>query len=146
MKNLKRYLIVVVLFLLPFYSFSQSMVSEITWTDSESTTYEGLLVLYPDNTGIFKVKFYNSVVGWVWVLQSAILTNRYDIYGNCTSFINCSYPRTSPNVGYSADNFLVYPNGTMYTQDYQGKWSTLIYATIIQQRYWKSKFREYGLD
>lgn len=128
------------------HCYSQSMVTEISWMDVEQTTYQGLLVLYPNNQGHFRVKFYHPVAGWVWVGQNATLTNQYDMYGNCTSFINCSYPQTSPYVPYSADNFIVYPNGTMYTQDYQGKWSTRIVARVIQPVYWQSKFSEYGLS
>lgn len=124
---------------------SQSLVTEITWTTSDYTTYQGLLVLYPNNTGDFVVKFYNPSVGWVWVHQKATLTNQYDVYGSCTSYITCSYPQTQPYVPYYADNFVVYPNGQMYTQDAQGAWSTLITAMVIQQPYWSGKFREYGL-
>jgi len=144
---MKTKLFVVVLFLifLSCKSYGQSMVTEITWTDAEYTTYKGLLVLYPNNQGCFKVKFYNESVGWIWVYQNAVLNNQYDYYGNCTSFINCSYPQAEPYVPYSADNFVVYPNGAMYTQDYSGKWSTLITAIVIQSQYWNRKFQEYGL-
>lgn len=124
---------------------SQSMVSEITWTDANYITYQGLLVLYPNNRGDFMVKFYDANIGWVWCHQKATLTNQYDAYGNCLSYINCSYPKTSPSVPYSADNFLIYPNGAMYTQDYSGNWSTLITAYVVQSAYWQSKMQEYGL-
>ena len=122
------------------------MVSEITWTDAEYVTYKGLLVLYPNNEGFFVVKFYNSTYGLVYCFQNAKLTNQYDMYGNCTSFINCSYPRVTPNLPYAADNFIVYPNGYMYTQDYYGKWSTLINCVVIQPEYWKMKLKEYGIE
>ncbi len=122
----------------------QSMVTEIKWTVA-SGTYQGLLVLYPNNLGDFVVKFYDYNVGWVWCHQNAVLTNQYDAYGNCTSYISCSNPQTKPYVPYAADNFLVYPNGAMYTQDYAGNWSTLITAVVVQPVYWHSKFLEYGL-
>jgi len=128
------------------FSYAQSMVTEISWVDVEQTSYQGLLVLYPNNQGYFKVKFYNPTVGWVWVVQNAELRNNYDMYGNCTSYINCSYPQTSPYVPYSADNFIIYPDGSMYTQDYYGKWSTLIVARVIPQGYWRDKFIEYRIN
>lgn len=141
----KLLITVVALFLSFITAYGQSHVSEIRWIDSESTTYTGLLVLYPNNSGVFKVKFYHPSVGWIWIYQKAKLTNQFDNYGNCTSFINCSYPQASPNVPYSADNFIVYPNGAMYTQDYSGKWSTQIVSVVIAQQYWQRKFQEYGL-
>ena len=126
-------------------SNSQSFVSEITWVDANNITYQGLLVLYPNNYGDFMVKYYHPYAGWIWCHQNAQLTNQYDAYGNCTSFINCSNPQTQPYQPYSADCFLVYPNGSMYTQDYAGNWSTLITAIVIQPAYWNSKLKEYGL-
>ena len=125
---------------------SQSTVVEITWTSADYTTYQGLMVMYPNNMGDFVVKFHNPSVGWVWVHQNAMLTNEYDYYGNCTSYITCSYPTVNPSyVPYAADNFICYPNGQMYTQDAAGTWSTMIVANPIQPAYWQSKLREYGL-
>lgn len=126
--------------------FSQSKVTEITWTAIGPKTYYGLLVLYPNNQGSFIVKFYDHHLGWITCQQDAVLTNRFDVFGNCTSFINCYYPKTTPNVPYSADNFIIYPNGTMYAQDAMGAWSTLITATSINPIYWQTKFNEYGLN
>lgn len=128
------------------YAHAQSMVTEIKWTDANYITYNGLLILYPDNSGIFVVKFYHPTYGMVYCQQNAKLTNQFDIYGNCTSFINCSYPRVTPNLPYSADNFIVYPNGNMYTQDYSGNWSTLITYYVIQPEYWRAKYREYNIE
>lgn len=126
-------------------SIAQSTVMEISWTDVEYTNYKGLLVLYPNNQGFLKVKFYNNDVGTVWVYQSALLTCQYDYMGNCTSYINCSYPQADPYVPYAADNFIIFPNGNMYTQDYSGKWSTYISAVLIQPVYWTNKFKEYKI-
>ena len=125
---------------------SQSMVTEISWYDSNYINYKGLLVLYPSNQGFLKVKYYLDGVGTVWVYQNATLTNRYDNYGNCTSYINCSYPKCYPNIPYSADNFVVFPDGSMYTQDYSGNWSTLITAWVVNNSSWRSKFNEYGVQ
>lgn len=125
--------------------FSQSQVTEITWTGIGPKTYYGLLVLYPNNQGSFIVKFYDHYLGWITCHQDAVLTNRFDVFGNCTSVINCYYPKTTPNVPYVADNFIIYPNGAMYTQDAMGAWSTLITATAIHPIYWQTKFLEYGL-
>lgn len=142
----KRILLLLsVFFLSVVCANAQSMVSEIKWTDADYVTYNGLLILYPDNSGIFVVKFYHPTYGIVYCRQNARLTNQFDMYGNCISFINCSYPRVTPNLPYSADNFIVYPNGCMYTQDYSGKWSTLITHCVIQPQYWKAKYREYNI-
>ena len=102
--------------------------------------------MYPDNTGIFAVKYFLQNIGWIWVAQDAVLTNRYDMYGNCTSYINCYNPLSVPQVPYAADNFIIYPNGAMYTQDAMGNWSTLITARPIERRYWSAKFTEYELN
>jgi len=122
----------------------QSLVTEISW-NVYNQNYTGLLVLYPNNKGILKVKTFIAGTGWVWVQQDAMLTNQYDIYGNCTSYINCYNPKTTPYVPWSADNFVIYPNGAMYTQDASGTWSTQIIAYVVQPNNWQNKFREYGI-
>lgn len=127
-------------------SFAQSTVMEISWTDVEYVNYKGLLVLYPNNQGFIKTKFYHAQIGDIWVYQNAVFSYQYDFMGNMTSYINCSYPQTQPNVPYSADNFVIFPNGRMYTQDYSGKWSTLVTAIAIQPAYWSAKFREYKIQ
>lgn len=125
---------------------AQSSVFEISWI-SNYVSYNGLLVLNNDNRGLFKVKYYNSMIqSNFWVSQKAVLTNQYDNYGNCMSYIYCSYPVTEPYTPYAADNFLVYPNGAMYTQDAGGSWSTLITATKIAPQYWQAKLYEYNID
>ena len=117
-----------------------STVMEIQWEQS-GITYTGLLLLYPNNTGCFKVKyFYGS---WIWCYQDARLTSTRDVFGNVTSYINCYNPKCA--LPYAADNFVIYPNGNMYTQDAAGNWSTLIQAVIIDPRYWAIKKNEYGL-
>lgn len=124
---------------------AQSAVLEITW--NVYTTYKGLMVTYPDNSGLFVVNFWSPDIAQnVTVLQDVRVSYQYDIYGNCTTFLNCFNPETYPYVPYSADNFVIYPNGTMYTQDYSGNWTTAIIATMIDPRMWSAKFREYGLD
>ena len=136
--------LVILLVLCPNIAKSQSMVTEISW-NVYNQNYTGLLVLYPNNQGVLKIKTFIVGTGWVWVLQDAVLTNQFDAWGNCTSYINCFNPITSPYVPWSADNFIVYPNGTMYTQDASGTWSTQIVAYVVPRQYWQSKFREYKL-
>lgn len=126
-------------------SHSQSMVAEINWNTS-NVYYHGLLILNPNNTGTFHVRFVNPYVGLVQVRQNAVLSNTYDLYGNCTSFVNCSYPKTTPYVPYSADNFIFYPNGMVYTQDYQGKWSTAVACRSVARGEWDDLFEEFGLE
>ena len=142
---MKKFLIAVLFAITSITIQAQSMVTEISWNQF-NVIYTGLLVLYPDNSGIFRLHYYLPNLGVVWVQQDATLTNQYDYYGNCTSFINCYNPVSVPHTPYAADNFIVYPNGSMYAQDAAGNWSTLITAQIIPQVYWRSKFIEYGLQ
>ena len=141
---IKQIIFAILMFCIPKLSNAQSMVTEISW-NMYNQNYTGLLVLYPNNRGIFKVKTYNASVGWVWIQQDAVLTNQYDIYGNCTSYINCYNPKTNPYIPYAADNFLVYPNGAIYTQDSAGNWSTQIVAMVVPDYNWQYKFNEYGI-
>lgn len=136
--------IVLVALLLPSSLKAQSMVMEVSW-NVYNQNYTGLLVLYPNNKGLFKLKTFLAGTGWVWVTQDAVLSNQYDIFGNCTSYINCYNPKTNPYVPWAADNFVIFPNGSMYTQDASGTWSTQIVACLINGVYWQSKFREYGI-
>lgn len=124
---------------------AQSMVTEISWNAPDGN-YTGLMVLYPNNKGVFKVKHFIAGVGWSWCTQDAVLTNQYDVFGNCTSYINCYNPRTQPYYPYAADNFIVYPNGAMYTLDASGTWSTQIVAYVVQPNNWQNKFQEYGIQ
>lgn len=132
------------LLLLPLNAKAQSLVMEVSW-NVYSQNYTGLLVMYPNNKGIFKLKTFIVNTGWVWVTQDAVLTNKYDLLGNCTSYINCYNPKTNPYVPWAADNFVIFPNGSMYTQDASGTWSTQIVACLINAMYWQTKFKEYGI-
>lgn len=124
---------------------AQSMVCEISW--NVGITYQGLLVTYPDNSGLFVVKYYNPYIqSVVWVNQSVLCSSQYDMYGGCTTIINCYNPVSYPNVAYSADNFIIYPDGSMYAQDDAGTWSTAIAAYVVSPQNWSSKFIEYGLQ
>lgn len=125
---------------------AQSIVSEVSW-NVYGTNYKGLIVIYPNNMGFVKIKTYiPEAGGTVWVLEDAVLNNQYDIYGNCTSYIYCSNPRTVPYVPWAADNFVMFPNGSMYTQDAAGTWSTYIAAYKVPTYQWQSKFREYDIE
>jgi len=142
-KHIRAFLLLTTL-LLPFCGKAQSMVTEISW-QVYSTTYNGLLVLYPNNQGILKICSYDPSIGTTWIEQDATLTNQYDMFGNCTSYINCRNPRISANIVYYADNFVVFPNGNMYTQDASGTWSTLIAAQVVPTYNWQSKFQQYNI-
>lgn len=145
MKQIRVLLVAVFLAIAGFEAKAQSMVTEIRWTAPTGNHY-GLLVLYPNNQGTFIVKYYVHYT-WVRVVQDAVLTNQYDVFGNCTSFINCYNPRASinfPGETYFADNFIVYPDRSMYTQDAMGTWSTLITAFVVPPANWNSKFKEYN--
>lgn len=145
---MKKYLFILLFTILSCSIKAQSSVTEIFWTMGDGDSYAALLVLYPNNYGVLKVKTYIYPVGQVWVLQDAKLTNTYDAWGNCTSYINCYNVRTYPALptgSYFADNFVIFPDRSMYTQDALGKWSTLINAFIIPQYNWRAKFNEYGL-
>ncbi len=146
---MKKFLCILFLAVLSCSVKAQSSVTEIFWTMGDGDSYAALLVLYQNNSyGVLKVKTYIYPYGQVWVLQDAKLTNTYDTWGNCTSYINCYNVRTYPalpTASYAADNFVIFPNGSMYTQDAFGKWSTLITAYIIPQYNWRAKMIEYGL-
>lgn len=127
---------------------AQSHVMEITW-NTMNGNYKGLMVTYPNNTGKFVVKYWHpNLQTNIRVVQDVRVNSQFDMYGNCTTFLNCYYPKCYPNTPepYYADNFIIYPNGAMYTQDYAGNWSTAIIAQGISPNLWQSKFREYGLQ
>ena len=148
-KNVKKVFIILLLIILSIPSIAKAqsitLVSEISW-NVYSQNYTGLLVLNQNNRGILRIKTYINGTGWVWIQEDAVLTNQYDIYGNCTSYINCYNPKTIPYVPWAADNFVIYPNGTMYTQDASGTWSTMIAAYIVPEYNWQAKFNEYGIE
>lgn len=147
MQTTKKSFLALVLFLLtfPMICKAQSSVMEVSW-NVYTTNYTGLLVLYPNNQGILKICSYDPNIGTIWIEQDATLTNQYDIFGNCTSYINCRNPRTSANIVYYADNFVIFPNGRMYTQDAGGTWSTQIVAQMISTYNWQSKMKQYNIQ
>lgn len=142
--NIRRMWIVCIFLLYPLMMKSQSMLMEISW-NVYTQNYKGLLVMYPNNQGFLKIKTYIANIGWVWVYEDARMSFQYDFLGNRTTFINCYNPQTSPYVAWAADNFVVYSNGAMYTQDASGTWSTLISAYVVPARNWQNKFREYRI-
>lgn len=146
MELTKKYGIVILLFFLslPMLCKAQSSVMEVSW-NVYTTNYTGLLVMYPNNQGTLMVRSYDPSVGMTWIEQDAYLTNQYDMFGNCTSYINCRNPRTSANIVYYADNFVIFPNGRMYTQDAAGTWSTQIVAQMIPSYNWQNKLQQYNI-
>ena len=143
--SMRKVFFMLFLVTMPLITKAQSMVTEISW-NVYNQNYTGLLVLYPNNKGVLKVKTFITGTGWVWVQEDAVLTNQYDMWGNCTSYINCYNPKTNPYVPWAADNFIVYPNGAMYTLDASGTWSTQIVAYVVATHNWQNKFREYGIQ
>lgn len=146
---MRKFLCIVAILFCSIAVKAQTSVTEIFWTMQGGDSYQGLLVLHSNNLGFLKVKFYTYDFGWVWVLQDARLTNQFDAFGNCTSYINCYNVRTVPALppaSYFADNFVIFPNGSMYTQDALGQWSTLIRAVVHPQYNWRNKFIEYGVN
>lgn len=139
-----RFVIVLIILTLPMIAKAQSSVMEVSW-NVYTTNYTGLLVLYPNNQGVLKIRSYDPNIGTIWIEQDATLTNQYDVFGNCTSYINCRNPRTSANIVYYADNFVVFPNGSMYTQDAAGTWSTQIVAQMIPAYNWQTKMNQYNI-
>lgn len=129
----------------PLICKAQSSVMEVSW-NVYTTNYTGLLVLYPNNQGILKICSHDPNIGTIWIEQDATLTNQYDIFGNRTSYINCRNPRTSANIVYYADNFVIFPNGSMYTQDAGGTWSTQIVAQMIPTYNWQLKMKQYNIQ
>ena len=121
---------------------------EIRWNFAE-VIYKGLLTYYNDGQAVLTVQYYAYPYGTVTVVENAVVQNQYDYYGNCTTYIYCSNPTTYPELppySYAADNFIIYPNGAMYTQDAFGNWSTLITANIVPCSSWRYKLRQYGYD
>lgn len=143
---MRKVIVMLFLLLLPMISKAQSTVSELSWNDATGATQSGLLVLYPNNKGFLKLKSFIPQVGWVWVLEDAVFSFQTDFYGNTTYYINCFNPRTSPYVPWSADNFVIYPNGSMFTMDAAGMWSTQIRMNAIANYNWQRKFNEYGVQ
>lgn len=130
--------------MLPLLCKAQSTVTEVSWVIN-GATHQGLLVLYPNNNGFLKIKVYVGGIGWVWVLEDAVFSSQGNVYGSSTFYINCYNPRTTPYVPWAADNFVIYPNGSMFTQDAAGQWSTAIIANPVPVGSWQYKFREYNI-
>ncbi|MCQ2307705.1 MAG: hypothetical protein MJ000_09125 [Bacteroidales bacterium] len=143
----KRITLCIMLFVSSICANAQqiNVVSEISW-NAFGVNYTGLMVTLTDNTGIFVVDYYHSSVGYVRVVQSVNVRNEYDMWGNCTTYLFGYDAIPSEPVLYSPDSFVIFPNGTMFTQDSAGVWSTAIIARIVPQYEWDGAFRKYGLD
>lgn len=139
----RLFLMIVILVLSTSYIKAQVRVVEIRWIDCEQTTYQGVIVMDSDSQGKLYSKFYHPSAGIVYVSQQVTMSHNYDLFGNCTSYLYCSYPNTTPYVPYTADNFIFYPNGAIYTQDYSGKWSTVVQQRLVPVDYWSDVIRSY---
>jgi hypothetical protein len=128
--------------LFSFSAFSQT-AWEITW-DFYGTRHQGLLLVDEDDTGLLRVKCWNIYNGVLLdiVDQDVVMERVYDGVA-----IYCYRPRTMyGNITYSADNFKIFNNGSMYMQDDNGNWSTAIVMYQIMTTFQlNSKMREYGL-
>lgn len=140
MKNMKKLLLVAVLAFVAFAAKGQSTVMEVSW-NVYGENYTGLMVIYPNLTGVFKVYYSVAGLGTCWCVQDARISN--DASGNI--YINCYNPRSNSPGGYSPDNFAISPDGSMVTMDAQGVWSAQIGAQVVPQNQWASKMRAYGL-
>ena len=123
---------------------SQSIywIVEVQWTAPDYTIYRGLIAFLSDFTGMMKVTYYHPQYGTTWVTQRAKLTR----YADGSYIINCNNPQGDYASTYSADNFKIFPNGTWYTQDNNGVWSTAIVAATVNSNYWSYKLNEYGFN
>lgn len=113
------------------------VMAEISWMIGY-VNYTGLMVIYTNNRGIFKLRTPNVIV------QDVVFSNP----GTGYTYFRCSNPRytnNQPASGYAADNFVVYPNGRMVTSDASGISSMMITYSIISSSYWQSKLDTYGL-
>ena len=118
-------------------SKSIQVVTEISWMVGY-VTYTGLMVIYTDNIGIFKI------ISPSVIIQDAYFNNP----GTGYTYFSCSNPRYangSPATGYFADNFVVSPNGQMYACDAAGVSSMMVAYNIINPNYWQTKLNYYGL-
>ena len=136
--HIKHRLLFSFLFLLLSMTLNaQSSITEIMW-HVDGINYSGLLVLYPNDNGLFKVKFFVPGQGWVWCAQDAVVSRYSDAI-----FINCYNPRTVPYSPYAADNFMITADNQIYTQDWEGQWTNLIVGNEIPTLYWRNKMTEY---
>lgn len=141
------WLSVFMLFCAIYQSSAHSLVAEIRWVDVSNTVYRGLLVVNSNNAGHLYVLFYNYMVGNVQVVQNAYMSEGYDSYGNEAIYLNCSYPCVSnPYISYSADHFIFYDDGSVYTQDASGKWSTMVNYEVVPKSQWRAKYLEFGVN
>ena len=139
--------------ILVFSSFSVQSVQanrirlmiEISWY-AYGINYNGLMLTSTDNTGMFFVNYYLPNVGYIQVVQDVRIRNQYDRWGNCTTFLYGYNVVSDPPVAYSPDNFIIYPNGSMYTQDNNGVWSTAIAARVVPENQWRTPMRKYGIN
>lgn len=121
-----------------------SVIMEISW-QVYGINYHGLMVTYTDNTGDFIVDTYLPNIGYVRIFQDIRVNIQCDGWGNCTTFLYGYNAVSDPPVAYSPDNFVIYQDGSMFTQDDSGTWSTAISARIVPTIQWKSTLRKYGL-
>jgi len=117
---------------------------EITW-DFYGTRHQGLLLVDSDNTGLLRVKCWNIYYGTLIdvVDQDVVVRKVYD-----GVIINCYNPRSTiyNYTNYSADNFKIFNNGTMYMQDDNGNWSSMIVMyEITTTAQLNAKMREFDL-
>ncbi len=123
----------------------KNVMMEISWY-AYGATYSGLMTTYADNTGDFIVNYYRPNVGYIQVHQDVRVNTKCDGWGNCITYLYGYNVTSDPPVAYIPDNFVIYPNGTVYTQDYNGMWSIPVTARIVPVNQWRATLRRYGIN
>ena len=139
---MRKLILVCLVGLFSISAFSRS-VWEITW-DFYGIRHQALLYVDDDNTGFIRVNCWNMYDGVLMdVVDQTVKTRK--VYDGVV--INCYNPRSQiyTYTSYSADNFKIFNNGTMYMQDNSGNWSTAIVMYPIIKSQWNNMFRKYGL-
>ena len=131
MKKATKLLILFYLLTFSITSHAQQMSSwEIKW-NFYGIRHEGLMIL-SGNIGTFRVICYNrNNRQIVDIVDQYVVASRVSNGVN----LNCSSPRSHYNRLYSADNFKIFNNGSMYMLDNSGNWSTEIWMRRITQAY-----------
>lgn len=122
-----------------------NIMMEISWYVN-GLNYNGLMVTYDDDTGDFIVNAYLPYVGYIQVFQDIRINTQCDGWGNCTTYFYGYNAVSDPPIAYSPDNFVIFPDGTMFTQDDSGTWSTAITARVVPVSQWRTTLRKYGIN
>ena len=103
---------------------------EIKWNYYQFRS-EGLMLLV-GKVGTFRVKTFNRNNGALLDVVDQYVTAKIVSDG---IVLNCYNPRSANGRSYSADNFKILNNGSMYTIDDNGVWSTQVGMRQITDTY-----------